>query len=86
MYHSNLLGVIIVGPVCTMFFSILKHELQVPQMPCQFTCSFKGIEIICMFDIDIDIDTDIYLYSKNPEKFTTFGYKTCHKSIYEGTV
>jgi len=27
-------------------------------------------------------DIDIYLYSKNPVMFTTFGYRTCHKSAY----
>jgi len=80
MYYSNLLRVIIVDHVCTMFFIILKHELQVLQIPCKFTCPFKSIEIICMFDIDI------YLYSKNPEKFTKFGYRTCYKSVYEGTM
>jgi hypothetical protein len=82
IYYSNLLGVIIVGPVCRTFFNLLKHELHVPQMLCRFTCSFKGIEIICMFDIDIDI----YWYLKNPEKFRTFGYRTCHKSVYEATM
>ena len=32
------------------------------------------------------IDIDIYLYSKNPEMVTTFGYRTCHKSVYEGSM
>jgi len=28
-------------------------------------------------------DIDIYLYFKNLEMVTTFGYRTCHKSAYE---
>jgi hypothetical protein len=32
-----------------------------------------------------DIDIGIYLYSKNPEMVTNFGYRTCHKSVYEGS-
>jgi len=32
------------------------------------------------------IDIDIYLYAKNPEIITTFGYRIYHKSIYEGSM
>ena len=31
-------------------------------------------------------DIDIYRHTKNPEMVTTFGYRTCHKSIYEGSM
>jgi hypothetical protein len=33
-----------------------------------------------------DAVIDTFLYSKNPEMFTTFGYRTCHKVIYEGSM
>jgi hypothetical protein len=34
----------------------------------------------------VDTDVYMYLYSKNPEMVTTFEYRTCHKSIYEGSM
>jgi hypothetical protein len=34
----------------------------------------------------VDIDVDICVYSKSPEMVTTFGHRTCHKSVYEGSM
>jgi len=28
----------------------------------------------------------LYLYSKDPELVVTFGYRTCQKSVYEGSM
>jgi hypothetical protein len=51
------------------------------------TAQERMVFVWVIFPRKIDhTEIDIYLYSKNPKVITTFGYKTCHKSIYEGSM
>jgi hypothetical protein len=51
-----------------------------------FFTSYGLYDTLWINGMFICFDIDIYVYSKNPEMVTTIGYRTCHESLYEGSM